>query len=216
MEAGGELEATPMFMSFGRFEIVPRTPAGKPMISPESGLHKTPAAPDSAMAPPVMNPTPSSAVRAVPVSSQMNTMAPQSFISAACMPAHHASLSKMDFSNMKVTVISPLFLNKKKKKSVIFSSASHLSQTSLMLGHQYHPHQQPDMSQHAAMMNCLPQKGMQQLVFPNFAAEPVRKSCNRRWTSEEVRYDTHTGSDRRKPPLKLIFLFLLVFVRTRS
>lgn len=118
MEGGGE-EIAPMFMSFGRFEIIPRTPAGKlSMISPESG--KTPAAPDSARAPPVMNPTPSSAIRAVPVSSQMNSMAPQSFLSAACLPAHHPSLSKMDFS-MKVSLLQLSLLNKIKITS-FFSS----------------------------------------------------------------------------------------------
>lgn len=117
---GGVEETTPMFMSFGRFELVPHTPATKLMISPESGVPKTPAAPDSAMAPPVTNPTPSSAIRAVPASSQMNSMAPQSFLSAACLPAHHPSLAKMDF-NMKVLLpfMSPSILY-----SLIFASCS--------------------------------------------------------------------------------------------
>jgi len=164
MEGGGENEPAPMFMPFGRFDIVPKTPAGKPLIvSPESGVPKTPAAPDSAMAPPVMNPTPSSAVRAVPVSSQMNTMAPQSYLTTACLPAHHPSLQKMDFS---------------------------LKNAPFMLGVQNHHHHHQQQQQHdtaAAMMNaCLPQnnKGMQ-LVFPSYSGEPIRKSCNRRWTGEE-------------------------------
>ena len=63
-----------------RHHLLPQTPANQSIANhPSSGFlnPETPAAPDSAMAPPVPNPTPCSAVRAAPVAPQINTVAPQ-------------------------------------------------------------------------------------------------------------------------------------------
>ena len=63
-----------------RNHLLPQTPANQSIANhPSSGFlnPETPAAPDSAMAPPVPNPTPCSAVRAAPVAPQINTVAPQ-------------------------------------------------------------------------------------------------------------------------------------------